>query len=458
MSAAHLQAALLAAVVLLTFCGPAAADDRDTTWVMTFDHDFYNWATPHVQTFAFPPSGAWSEILLFYTIECPEAPGDCDPWDRLGHVRVISHDSTGAEVHYEIARIVTPYDITGSGYPGSCTWIIDVSDYETLLRDSVTLRSYIETWIGGDRGWIVTIRFAFIPGETELEPYQITNLWTYDYLVFGDPARPIEDYLVPVEVSLDPQAVAFKVVATVTGHGQGNTDNAAEFARKWHEIRVGETIYGHYLWRPNCAANECSPQGGTWSLPRAGWCPGKDVRPWGVDITSAVSPGAVATLDYNIEAYENLCRPDNPECRDGVTCGDCDYNSTGHTEPNFCFNAQLIQYCLGPSHVAPGPPGTPETVSVGMGRPNPFVHATAIPYALATGGGITIAIHGPDGRLVRELSRRHATGGAFTCAWDGMDGAGQPAPAGIYFYTVRFSDGVGGSGSTGGPRRLIRLR
>jgi len=441
-------------LVLLVASAGAQGGERDTTWVMTFDHDFYNWATPHVQTFEFPSGGqAWSQIVVFYTIECPGAPGDCDPWDRLGHIRVVTQDSTGAEVHTEIARIITPYDISGPGYPGSCTWTLDVSDYETLLRGFVTLRSYIETWIGGERGWIVTVRFAFIPGERELVPLRVTNLWTADYLVYGDPSRPIESVLAPIEMGLDAEAVAFKFVATVTGHGQGNTDNAAEFARKWHQVDANGAIYGHYLWRANCGANTCSPQGGTWSLSRAGWCPGQEVRPWTVDITPAVSPGGTLAIDYDVQAYENFCRPNNPACQDGVTCADCDYNYTGHTEPNFCFMSQLIEYRQAASGVEGEFAASAEGPATAPCRPNPFVGSTVIPYRIPAEDLVTILISGPDGRRVREITRRHAAAGEFSCTWDGRDEAGRPVPAGIYFYTLR-----SGIGEPRDVRKMIRLQ
>jgi len=339
-----LAMSLLISVFILTSPANAGPPLPDTVWITTFDQDFYNWATPHVETFDFPPEEMeWSQILMFYTIECPGPPADCDPWDRLGHLRVIEQTPKGEE-HYEIARVITPYDITGSNRPGSCTWVFDVTDYETLLHDSVTLRNYISTWIGDDRGWLVTIEFAFIPGVTELEPYRIVNLWTSDYIVYGDPDRPVEDHLQPVPVDIDSEVVAAKVRAVTTGHGQGNTNNAAEFSNKWHEVLVDSDQYIHQLWRNDCADNECSPQGGTWKYPRAGWCPGDRVYPWDLDVTGSITPGTTVEFDYNIEPYENFCRPNNPDCEDGVTCTDCDYNSTGHTEPHYVLNTHLILY------------------------------------------------------------------------------------------------------------------
>ena len=334
-----LWTALLLALTLGT--GPAGGA---TLWIDTFEQDFFNWANAHDGVFQFPPRQPWDRIELHYTIECPGAPDDCDPWDRLGHVRVVQDDGQGGEILTEIARIITPYDITGGSRPGSCTWVLDVTDYQSLLHDTVTLRSYIESWIGGTRGWLVTIRFAFITGSGPTEPYRVVNLWTNDRLIFGDPSDPIESHLAPVQVSIDSDAVAARVRATTTGHGQGNTNNAAEFSNKWHEITVGSDSYVHQLWRSDCAANSCSPQGGTWTYARAGWCPGDKVDPWNVDVTASVTAGQTATIDYNVEPYENFCRPNNPACVSGSTCNDCNYNSNGHTEPHYTLQTQLVLY------------------------------------------------------------------------------------------------------------------
>ena len=331
---------IMASSVLAT----AAISRPETTWVTTFDHDFYNWADAHIDTFIFPPDSLpWDQILLYYQIQCPGDPGDCDPWDRLGHVRVIEYDGD-VETHYEIARIVTPYDITGGSRPDSCIWELDVSDYESVLHDSVTLRSQIYSWIGDQRGWIVTITFAFISGASAFEPYHIENLWTHDYLVYGDPDNPIDDYLQPVTLELPYDMAAAKIRAITTGHGQGNTDNAAEFSYKWHEVVANDDRFTHYLWRNDCNLNDCSPQGGTWQYSRAGWCPGDRVIPWEVDVSESVDPGDTVVFDYDIQPYINECRPTNPNCVDGITCNDCDYNYTGHTEPHYVLNTQLILY------------------------------------------------------------------------------------------------------------------
>jgi hypothetical protein len=164
--------AAVVAVLTVAFTTPALAEDRASVWVTTFDHDFYNWATPHDQTFAFPPlAEEYTQVLLHHAIECPTAPADCDPWDRLGWLRILHEEPDLSVTQYEIARIITPYDITGGSRPGTCTWVLDVTDYRFLLHDQVTLRNYSESWIGDNRGWIVSpSSSSSCPGATAPRP------------------------------------------------------------------------------------------------------------------------------------------------------------------------------------------------------------------------------------------------------------------------------------------------
>lgn len=416
---------------------PSAATPGDTTWVRTFDHDFYNWADAHVQTFTFPDSGLpWQRVLLRYEIGCPGAPGDCDPWDRLGHLRLVQ----GTEA-YEIARIVTPYDITGGTRPGTCTWLLDVTDYLPLLHGQVTLSNYIESWIGGDRGWLVTIDFAFIEGNLEYKPFRIVNLWRADYAVYGDPSRPIDDHFPPIPVDVPPDAERIKARVICTGHGQGNTHNCSEFCRKDHTLKADQAVYVHQVWRADCELNTCSPQGGTWTYDRAGWCPGDKVTPWDNDVTSSVTPGTTAIFDYDIQSYENFCRPNNPNCISGQTCADCNYNYNGHTEPIWSVQGQVVFYRrLDPAGVGVEFPG--DAVGLRAARPNPFADRTRIHYAVVEGGDVAIVLRDAAGRLVRSFVRTHERGGDYALVWDGRDDAGRKVPAGIYFCALK---GLAGS-------------
>ena len=46
----------------------------------------------------------------------------------------------------------------------------------------------------------------------------------------------------------------------MTGHGQGNTDNCAEFCRKDHTVFVDSTGYDREIWRDDCGETKVQPQ------------------------------------------------------------------------------------------------------------------------------------------------------------------------------------------------------
>jgi len=428
----------LALVAFLFLTRAASAAPGDSTIVRTFDEDFYNWATPHYQTFTLPDDPAlWSSIVVLYTIGCPGAPNDCDPWDRLGHLRVVRDD--GSET--EIARIITPYDITGGDRPGTCTWEIDVTAYKSLLHGEVTLRNYIESWIGGSNGWLVTIDFVFIEGVLDPEPYRVVDLWGADHLVYGDPEQPLEDVLVPVDVDIPAEVTHARVRVFTTGHGQGNTENCAEFCPKDHSVVAGADTYSHVLWRSNCSQNTCSPQGGNWTFGRAGWCPGDAARAWNVNVTPSLTPGQTMTFQYVIEPYVNDCRPSNPACVSGVTCPACNYDGGGHTEPHYTTQAQLVLYKPHDLVVAVGD-FLPEEDGLVLEQsvPNPARQGTVITWSLERPGPVRLAIYDAAGRLLREVQRREMSPGESSWRWDGRDARGRAVASGTYFYVVESAE------------------
>lgn len=405
----------------------ANAAPGDTTWVTTFNQNFQNWADVHYANFNLPDTNThYSQIIMYYTIGCPSA--GCDPWDRLGWIKLYVDSTT----NYEIARVITPYNIVGSGYPGQCVFISDVTDYMPLLHGSVRLGSYIESWIGGTRGWLVTVKFAYIEGEIPYKPFKVINLWQDNHVLYGDSTNPPETHLPERNIPIDALTTKAKVRLTNTGHGQGNTDNAAEFSFKIHTLIVGTNSYPHNLWRADCNSNPCSPQGGTWSFPRAGWCPGAIVYPWETEVTSSITPGTNAILDYNLQAFENFCRPTNPQCVSGITCTDCNFNNNGHTEPHYTIQGQLILYKPNPfiniQNISTEIPGS---FQLEQNYPNPFNPSTTIKFDINKSSFVKLNIYDIQGKLIKTLFEGNINPGIYKTEWNAEGNA-----SGIYVYTI----------------------
>ena len=279
-------------------------------------------------TISFPESNQqYAEIIMTVMLECPG--GGCDPWDRKANIKVEHLNNW-----FEIGRYVTPYGI-------GCSWSFDVTDYRSLLEGDVSLRSFIDTWV--QPGWLVTISFDFISGVPENPFTVVRNIWNYDYVVYGDTTNPVDITPETEYLPMDVTEVNLRMITT--GHGQGNTENAAEFSLKLHDIYMNnELAYVHNFWRDDCEYNQCSPQYGTWQYDRAGFCPGDKVHHQDFYVMNFVSAGDTVRLEYVLEDYFNQCSPNNPSCVDGITCSECSYNNSGHTEPNYFIESQLIMH------------------------------------------------------------------------------------------------------------------
>lgn len=285
------------------------------------------------ETVNFPADNSmYSQILMHFDLDCPS--GGCDPWDRFANVKV----EVGG-IEYEIARYITPYALS------TCSWTLDLTEYRDLLKGSVELKSYIETW---SNGWLFNAEFEFVPGTPQYEHVLVENLWVDYFLIYGDTL--FYSINLPEQTRMIPSNAQKTVVRIVnTGHGQGNTQNAAEFSNMTHSIHVdGNQAFTQNLWKSDCAQNPCANQPGTWLFSRAGWCPGQEVSPDDYDITSLVTPGQQANIDYVLQPYYNQCSPWNPSCSNGSTCSECNYNGGSHTQPNYKISAQILYYSNSP--------------------------------------------------------------------------------------------------------------
>jgi hypothetical protein len=246
-----------------------------------------------------PTDTDWSQIGLWFELECPES-GDCDDWDRVGSLQLVLNpeDDASEWKTLELARHVTPYN------RGMCQFI-DVTKLASLLSGTRTLISFIDTWVGpgnaaGD-GWRVTVKLVYFPGEAA-PANDVIDIWGNNTITVGeaDAGATVSDQVETVVVPIPAEATQVLAHLTTTGHSFGNTGNCAEFCEMRQDIYVNGTLFSENPWRADCDANPVSPQDGTWKYDRNGWCPGSIAVGQIVDITDAVDPGVDNEIDFDI--------------------------------------------------------------------------------------------------------------------------------------------------------------
>jgi hypothetical protein len=291
-------------------------------------------------TVKFPDAGLlYKSATLKLALRCP--PAGCDFWDRRAYLGLVRKNGD-KETVTEILRFMTPYRV-------AATWTADVTALRPLLSGPVTLRVFIDTWVGPGNaaqgaGWLVDASFDLVGGMPERLPIAVIPLWDETKFDYGDPAKPVSAAVATRSITLPAGAGAVELRSFITGHGQGNLDNCAEFCRRNHAFTVGGMRVERMVWRDDCATTAIPNQGGNWKPSRAGWCPGAQVLPWVADVSAMAKPGNAITVTYDVQPYENTCRPDSPTCAGCVFRTPCAFDNGNHTAPFFVLSAALIVY------------------------------------------------------------------------------------------------------------------
>jgi hypothetical protein len=113
----------------------------------------------------------------------------------------------------------------------------------------------------------------------------------------------------PFRFTVPASATRVELVTILSGHGQTDGDDCAEWCDHRHVFSVNGTALAPIVHRgaPIGTIRGCAEragegvvpgQGGNWSISRAYWCPGLPVEAERRDITELVTPGTEATLDY----------------------------------------------------------------------------------------------------------------------------------------------------------------
>ena len=103
------------------------------------------------------------------------------------------------------------------------------------------------------------------------------------------------------------------------------------------------------------------------------------------------------------------------------------------------YSAPLV---LGGGLSAAAEDGLPRVLAVTGVVPNPFNPRTTIAFALPSSGRVDVDVFDLRGRHVRTLVAGSLDAGTHRTTWDGRDGSGRGAAAGIYFVRVRAAAGV----------------
>ncbi len=192
--------------------------------------------------------------------------------------------------------------------PRGATWDIDVTDLRPLLTGDVTLRGFIDTWVGA-RGMVAVGQLRDEGGHPRGAPVAVMPVWTRSAPCTAIRPSPSRRRCRPQTLIAAGGRVSFALRTFVTGHGQGNPKTARSSARRhtrsrWARRRTKPRYGGPTARRrPLPTSRERS------STRRARLVPRRRREPWTFDITADVA-GGMASIAYDVEAYVNTCRPD----------------------------------------------------------------------------------------------------------------------------------------------------
>ena len=97
------------------------------------------------------------------------------------------------------------------------------------------------------------------------------------------------------------------------------------------------------------------------------------------------------------------------------------------------------------------PAAPSETIALHPPSPNPTADRVTLPFWLAEPAHVTLTVHDPLGREVARLMDAARAAGEHAATWDGRDGSGRRASAGVYVVRLR-------AGNETRSRKVLLLR
>lgn len=293
--------------ILLTLISSVNTNAQDTTSILSHDHikmvtDPSKGENRYPATVNFPdPSAQFRKINLLVTFQCPDGM-QCGEWDYIDYINLRTKDpSTGKDINYEIARLITPYG-RFFGTKWSFTFKADISEFATLLRNQAIIE-YVHTGYESNTtcGWKITVNFEFIGGPPVARILSVLPMWNGSF-PYGDSTNDIEKYLDAKKVTASEKTGLMHLRILQTGHGMDDQDNCAEFCSKFREVIFDNQVIEHRDIWSECATNPIYPQAGTWIYDRANWCPGCMVNPESFNFF--VKPGSTHEINVDMQPYK----------------------------------------------------------------------------------------------------------------------------------------------------------
>ncbi len=241
---------------------------------------------------------AYDSLEFDVSVNCPHRNVfACSEWDRIARISVCLDSECMAR--QELVRWITPY-----WRRGERRWVMDASSLLGLLKNGGGQRFRIEMGPSWERATERDIKVVL-----KLASRSRGVRATGAERAFGG-GNFNEEYNTREPYTFTPPATATKVelVVILSGHGQADSSNCAE----WCDHRHGFSVNGNALdeirhegtvgAEAGCgpAASQGVPPGqfGNWAPERAYWCPGLPVVHRVIDITEHVTLGQANTLTY----------------------------------------------------------------------------------------------------------------------------------------------------------------
>jgi len=276
----------------------AALDAVSVTEVEIFGGDVIE--EYHDGTMSLPDAATmagFDTLEIDVLMECPDKDSyelsNCGAWDYLAYMWLYDDET---ESWLEMGRFITTYH-------RESRWVVDGTHALGWLQDGGdrTIRyQWAPSWNTQPTG--VTLKLRLSNQGKGTAPREVVALFTG-----GTYSETYNEDRPPVEVEIPADATKVELVSIATGHGQETNAACAEFCEQVHTFGIGSESWEQVLDNAGTEAgcrddveNGTVPnQAGTWWFGRAGWCPGKRVDPYVVDVTDQVTPGETATVSYS---------------------------------------------------------------------------------------------------------------------------------------------------------------